>query len=566
MCRVLFYMYMSTPSTFHWPTWIASHLLTSRGGLNNRAMTPDWWQTRGYAPLYDQLHHETAWCAQATLPERLYLCWTGLGVVPACEVCGTPTAFRSFVHGYRTTCSRACAKKSPSRGKKIRETTIAKYGADRRTIVEKAKQTNRRMYGVEYTTQSTQMQQKSRATKRERYGTDTYNNPEQAVRTNLARYGVPYTTQAPIVKEKIRDAHLRRYEGRWVTNTHIATDAFAKLKDLEYLRQQNASGVGLQQLADALGVTYRAVYLRFVAAGIPIQTPPATWASSKGQQAIATFLRDLGVEVQESDRTHIAPKELDMWLPEYRVAVEYNGTYYHSYDRLETPEERRRHATKRDLCRTQGIRLIQFWDTEWRDHPDVCQSILRSAVGRPLVRDGARRMSVCEISSTDAAHFLVRHHLQGSVPASLAVGLRDIDGILRAVMTFGRPRFSSHYTWELLRFAVHTHWQISGAASKLWQYAKRNFTPGDVVGSYCDRRLFTGNVYAAMGMTHASTSPPGYVYLKHDVLLSRVQFQKHKLATALDHYDPALTEAQNMFANGYRRLWDCGHDLWIASV
>jgi len=55
----------------------------------------------------------------------------------------------------------------------------------------------------------------------------------------------------------------------------------------------------------------------------------------------------------------------------------------------------------------------------------------------------------------------------------------------------------------------------------------------------------------------------GYNYIKNDILYSRQMFQKHKLSHRLDEFDESLTEAQNMFNNGYRRLWDAGHFRFI---
>ena len=45
-----------------------------------------------------------------------------------------------------------------------------------------------------------------------------------------------------------------------------------------------------------------------------------------------------------------------------------------------------------------------------------------------------------------------------------------------------------------------------------------------------------------------------------------VRFQKHKLSGVLGLFDGSLTEAENMFMNGYRRLWDAGHIKYLWKV
>ena len=46
-------------------------------------------------------------------------------------------------------------------------------------------------------------------------------------------------------------------------------------------------------------------------------------------------------------------------------------------------------------------------------------------------------------------------------------------------------------------------------------------------------------------------------------ILSRQHFQKHNLKAKLSIFDSTLSESDNMFMNGYRRLWDAGHYRFI---
>ena len=40
-------------------------------------------------------------------------------------------------------------------------------------------------------------------------------------------------------------------------------------------------------------------------------------------------------------------------------------------------------------------------------------------------------------------------------------------------------------------------------------------------------------------------------------------FQKFKLKNKLQKFDESLSEWENMKANGFDRIWDCGHTKWI---
>ena len=45
------------------------------------------------------------------------------------------------------------------------------------------------------------------------------------------------------------------------------------------------------------------------------------------------------------------------------------------------------------------------------------------------------------------------------------------------------------------------------------------------------------------------------------VTVSRYRSQKHQLGKWLSNFDSALSESENMFADGWRRYWDCGN--WV---
>lgn len=101
---------------------------------------------------------------------------------------------------------------------------------------------------------------------------------------------------------------------------------------------------------------------------------------------------------------------------------------------------------------------------------------------------------------------------------------------------------------------------VIGGASKLLVYFEKSFKPSSLI-SYANRRWSNGNLYRKLGFTYSHATKPSYYYFHTtDVskVYSRVQFQKHKLKEKLKEFNPELSEKTNMFANGYRRIYDCG--------
>ncbi len=60
-------------------------------------------------------------------------------------------------------------------------------------------------------------------------------------------------------------------------------------------------------------------------------------------------------------RKIITPQELDIYLPELNLAIEYNGNYWHS---IEAGLDKEYHLNKSLLCRAKNIRLIHIYEFE----------------------------------------------------------------------------------------------------------------------------------------------------------------------------------------------------------
>lgn len=84
---------------------------------------------------------------------------------------------------------------------------------------------------------------------------------------------------------------------------------------------------------------------------------------------LSSLVKRLGYRVVENSRSVIAPYELDLYLPEEEIALEFNGTHWHSEEQIQlrygiTPEEY--HGRKRNRCLEIGVKLGFVWENNWR--------------------------------------------------------------------------------------------------------------------------------------------------------------------------------------------------------
>lgn len=156
------------------------------------------------------------------------------GVTPLCY-CGNPITFYQKTESYANSCgSPNCVGKTVSNSKsqwteeqKLQDSTNKKQAAKLKTLedkdiaVAKARETFRKKYGVDWSSQLDSQKSKSKNTKLEKYGTAAYNNSETSRlknknksvveknsinekrrKTNLELYGVENSFLKPDVKSK----------------------------------------------------------------------------------------------------------------------------------------------------------------------------------------------------------------------------------------------------------------------------------------------------------------------------------------------------------------------------
>lgn len=277
---------------------------------------------------------------------------------------------------------------------------------------------------------------------------------------------------------------------------------------------------------------------------------------SKPETEVFNFISK-HTKTQQSNRSILNGKEVDIYCDNEKVGIEFNGVYWHSSNSEDLdPLFENKHLEKTTGCAESGVRLYHIFETEWYDKRLIWESVLVNAIGKTPDRLYARKCKVVEVDASRASEFLRDNHLQGRCGSSVRLGL-EYEGELVSLMTFGKPRYNKTHDWELIRFCNLIFANVVGGASRLLSHFKRNYE-GSIV-SYANRRWSDGGVYEALGFKFIGVSPPSYYYVKTgEKLYHRSAFMKHKLSDKLEHFNPSMTEVQNMYSNGYRRIWDSG--------
>lgn len=259
-------------------------------------------------------------------------------------------------------------------------------------------------------------------------------------------------------------------------------------------------------------------------------------------------------EIRRSCRDIIGNNlELDIHIPEKKIAIEFNGVYWHS----ETFKEKDYHQKKSLLCIKNGIRLVHIFEYEWINNTDEVKDMLHDLLcDRQKIY--ARTLSVEDVENAEVKEFYNKNHIQHSINAKVNIVLRDNNKEILGAMSFGDNRFSCEADYEMYRMCFKKGIEVVGGTSKLFKYFIDEYSPESVV-TYCDLSKFTGGSYLKLGFKPVSVTEPGYVWCNnHYKVLSRYETQRHKLYE-LGYTDKSMSEDDIMHKLGYMKIYNSGN-------
>lgn len=302
--------------------------------------------------------------------------------------------------------------------------------------------------------------------------------------------------------------------------------------------------------------------------------PQCNHMKSKGEAEVFDFMTNLTC-AEARNRTIVKPKELDIYLPDHKLAIEYCGEFWHSTGNKEDERKKRKnHIEKYKLCREQGVRLITLWESEWEEHNYAVRRLLRNAVGKSKGKLMARKCELRKATNAEARVFYDRYHPQGGAGSGEHYAL-FWKGKMVACMRFvlganDRGAGAANRVWTLGRYA--TRITVAGAASRLFKAFVQEYNP-PVVKSFSDNRFFEGGMYEQLGFVlEAEVTEDYQVWSPKIGMRPKSHYQRRQLPKRLQEhgssevFDPEIdprTEAEMTYLMGARRLYDCGKKRWL---
>lgn len=288
--------------------------------------------------------------------------------------------------------------------------------------------------------------------------------------------------------------------------------------------------------------------------------PNCATLSSKGENEIVNFIKEIiNDTIIQRDKTILnSRKEIDIYIPNKNIAIEYNGLRWHSEL---FNEDKFYHLSKTIECEKKGIRLIHIFEDEWVHKQTIVKEKLKHLLGvSKCTKIYGRQCVIKHITSSDAKTFLEKYHIQGASRATIHYGAYHQDTLI-AVMSFLKDKIDKH--WELVRFASDYNYVCCGIGGKIFKAFLTEQNP-IYVKSFADRRWTvkdTDNIYTKMGFKLEKVLPPQYSYVT-TLNSFRKRIHKFNCRKQILHkkYGLPLSMTEREMAQQLQlyRIYDCG--------
>ena len=437
---------------------------------------------------------------------------------------------------------------------KSKKTIQKKYGVDNvsqnNTIKEKKINTFKSKYGVSWGLSSDIVKEKSKRTIIEKYGVDNISKLEnikmQKKSTCFVNYGVNFISQHNDFKKNINVGILKKLKNKYTNLINIDGDNFIYYCD---------------KCCSNFQINKKAFYTRY-----KLNVELCTICSPIGSTHISGLERNLNnfiignydKDVISSCRNIIKPYELDIYIPDLKLAFEFNGLFWHNENNI----HKKYHLNKTELCEQQGIQLIHIYEDDWLYKQDIVKSMILNKLNKTENKIFARKNEIKEIFDNNLVKlFLETNHIQGFVGSKIKIGLFYNDELV-SLMTYGKRRVAmgkkstNENEYELLRFCNKLNTNVVGGASKLFKYFIKFYNPQEIT-TYADRCNSQGKLYETLGFDFIGKTEPNYYYIISGVRKHRFNYRKNMLVK--QGFDPNKTEHEIMLDRKIYRIYDSGN-------
>lgn len=283
------------------------------------------------------------------------------------------------------------------------------------------------------------------------------------------------------------------------------------------------------------------------------------------ERELSSFVKSVSpCEVMLNVRGVIGRYELDIYIPDKNLAIEFNGVFWHSEG---SGTGRTDHLNKYRRCQEKGIDLLVVWEDDWLGNRELVENHIRHRLGVSAASVVYARNCVAEtVPREQVVTLLEENHIQGYAPGSLHTALRSPDGEIVAAVVWKFRGADAH----LVRYG--TDRRVVGGLGKLLSYSEpllRERGAARIV-TYSDNQNSSGGLYSKLGFGKEADLDPNYSYVGAATGWKRESKYLYRLRRFRSDdnllYAEGWTEKTAALNNRLYRVWDYGKCRWVKAV
>ena len=238
---------------------------------------------------------------------------------------------------------------------KIKDTNIKKYGVENYTQTDEWHDTiiknNNKKYNCDWYMETDDFKDKSKKTKEKLYNNKNYNNREKFTKTMIKKYK---TNHAKRINDPIKFLIL---DNKNDFEKFIIDNNITNVNELS--KRLNINISSLNKFINKYNL--RSYF---------------DYHGSYAEKEISNYINNtLKYDTINNSRKIISPYELDIYIPKLNKAIEYNGNYWHDYNKF--PEKEIRDNMKIKLCKEKNIQLMYVWEKDFYENKEKCLKLIK---------------------------------------------------------------------------------------------------------------------------------------------------------------------------------------------
>lgn len=187
---------------------------------------------------------------------------------------------------------------------------------------------------------------------------------------------------------------------------------------------------------------------------------------------IRNILDDLNIKYITNKRGIIPPYELDVFIPDKNIAIECNGSFWHSTYK----KKPNYHLNKFIKCSDKNIKLITLWEDWIRTKPYILEMIIRSEFDNYQNIINARDCEIVILDDNLCSAFLADNNLYNEKPFDIGIGLMYKNNVV-SLMTF----LQNGQIWNLIQFCNILGTNVSNSYENILSYFIKQYKPQSII-------------------------------------------------------------------------------------